>query len=52
MSKDRQNQRREQQAGMKEPARDVTQAGPAPTVSDEVRPCVRPGVKTLRGARA
>jgi hypothetical protein len=48
MSKDRQ-QRREQQASVTsgQPARDVTQVGPAPTVSDEVHPCERPGCENL-----
>lgn len=48
MSKDRQ-QRREQQASVTsgQPARDVTQAGPAPTVSSEARPCERPGCENL-----
>lgn len=48
MSKDRQ-QRREQQASVTsgQAVRDVTQAGPAPTVSDEVRQCERPGCEVL-----
>ena len=35
-----------------QPARDVTQAGPAPTVSDEVRPCVRPGCENPAGRQS